>query len=260
MGDVETRASQPRPDGVGGVVEPNETLYIQNLNERVKLPVLKQSLEALFSTYGKVLSVIAHANVRMRGQAFVSFKSQDTAAKAMREVNGFPLYGKAMRITFAKTKSDSVVRHLAGTEGDAALDAHKKARLAQKPITRRRNVLRQREMERKRKAAAAGVPVEAVEPRSASLARVQANQLPDEYLPPNKILFLQQIPSTTTREDLQNLFGTYPNLHEVRIVPGRSDIAFVEYNDIPSGVQAREATNGYTFPSGERLKVSYARA
>lgn len=241
-------------------MEPNETLYIQNLNENIKLPVLKQSLEALFSTYGKVLSVVAHTNVRMRGQAFVSFKSKDTAEKAMREVNGFPLYGKAMRITFAKSKSDSVVRYLAGPDGESALEAHKKARLAEKPVKRRRNILREREMHRKRKAAETGVPVEAVEPRSGTLARVQANQLPDEYLPPNKILFLQQIPSSTTREDLQKLFGAYPNLLEVRTIPGRSDIAFVEYNDIPSGVQAREATNGYTMPSGERLKVSYARA
>lgn len=224
---------------------------------------MKQSLEALFSTYGRVLSVVAHANLRMRGQAFVSFKNKDIAAKAMQEVNGFPLYGKAMRITFAKSKSDSVVHHLAGAntdEADAALEAHKSARIAQKPITRRRNILREREMQRKRKAAEAGIPVTAVEPKSSSLARVQANQLPDEYLPPNKILFLQQIPSATTKEDLQRIFGAFPNLHEVRTVPGRSDIAFVEYNDIPSGAQARDATNGYALPSGERLKVSFARA
>ncbi|KAI3626023.1 hypothetical protein CBS9595_001384 [Malassezia furfur] len=260
MADVATRAPVSQPEGATTDAEPNETLYIQNLNENVKLPVLKQSLEALFSTYGKVLSVVAHTNVRMRGQAFVSFKSRDVAAKAMREVNGFPLYGKAMRITFAKSKSDSVVRYLAGPEGEAALESHKRTRLAEKPLKRRRNILREREMLRKRKAAEAGVPVESVEPKSGSLARVQANQLPDEYLPPNKILFLQQIPSTTTRDDLEKLFGAYPNLLEVRTIPGRSDIAFVEYNDIPSGVQAREATNGYAMPNGERLKVSYARA
>ncbi|WFC98259.1 hypothetical protein MYAM1_000984 [Malassezia yamatoensis] len=238
----------------------NETLYIQNLNENVKLPVLKQSLEALFSTYGKVLSVIAHSNVRMRGQAFVSFKSSEIATKAMQEVNGFPLYGKAMRITFAKSKSDSVVKHLGGPDGENALEKHKAQRLEKKPISRRRNVLREREMQRKRKAAEIGVPVDSMEFKSNSLARVQANQLPDEYLPPNKLLFLQHIPTTTTREALQSLFGNYPNLVEVRTIPGRSDIAFVEYSDIPSGVQAREATNGVAMPNGERIKVSYARA
>jgi len=38
-------------------------------------------------------------------------------------------------------------------------------------------------------------------------------------------------------------------------VPGRSDIAFIEYRDIPSGVTARESLHGYTLESGERLKV-----
>lgn len=75
---------------------PNATLYVQNLNERIKLPLLKQALEMLFSTYGPVLSVVAHTNLRMRGQAFVSFGDVDTATRALEEVNGFPLYGKGM--------------------------------------------------------------------------------------------------------------------------------------------------------------------
>lgn len=91
-----------------------ETLYIQNLNERIKvdgnsvslheikcllilpLQVMKQTLRALFKNYGEVLDVVAHSNLRMRGQAFVSFASADTAKKAQKEVNRFPLYTKPM--------------------------------------------------------------------------------------------------------------------------------------------------------------------
>ena len=108
-------------DGDEGALpaDANETIYVKNLNERVKLdgewrrvegedaachslthlaalPVLKKSLESLFSTYGTVLSVTAHSNVRMRGQAFVAFDSKEPAAKAVSEVVGFPLYGKPM--------------------------------------------------------------------------------------------------------------------------------------------------------------------
>jgi hypothetical protein len=32
-------------------------------------------------------------------------------------------------------------------------------------------------------------------------------QMPDEYLPPNKILFLQNLPETVTKEQLTNLFN-----------------------------------------------------
>jgi RNA recognition motif-containing protein len=30
--------------------------------------------------------------------------------------------------------------------------------------------------------------------------------MPDEYLPPNKVLFLQNLPEGTTKEDLQDVF------------------------------------------------------
>ena len=93
-----------------------ETLYIQNLNEKIKpegLPylsyndieiyiyyfffsVLKASLRGLFKSYGEVLDVVAHNNLRMRGQAFVSFPSAEIAKKAMKDVQRFPLYSKPM--------------------------------------------------------------------------------------------------------------------------------------------------------------------
>lgn len=73
-----------------------ETLYIQNLNEKIQIPVLKASLRGLFKSYGEVLDVVAHSNLRMRGQAFVSFASADVAKKALKEVRGFPLYSKPM--------------------------------------------------------------------------------------------------------------------------------------------------------------------
>lgn len=93
----------------------SETLYIQNLNEKIKIPgtltlfcvfcvgvvticvtVLKASLRGLFKSYGEVLDVVAHGNLRMRGQAFVSFESAEVAQKALKEVRGFPLYSKPM--------------------------------------------------------------------------------------------------------------------------------------------------------------------
>ena len=57
---------------------------------------MKQTLRGLFKTYGDVLDVVAHNNLRMRGQAFVSFSDSDVAKKAMREVQRFPLYSKPM--------------------------------------------------------------------------------------------------------------------------------------------------------------------
>ena len=57
---------------------------------------MKQTLRTLFKTYGEVLDVVAHRNLRMRGQAFVSFADVNSARRAAREVRGFPLYTKPM--------------------------------------------------------------------------------------------------------------------------------------------------------------------
>ena len=53
--------------------------------------------------------------------------------------------------------------------------------------------------------------------KSAARARQQATQLPDEYVPPNKILFLQQLPSSMTRDQLEALFGPYVSARAARM-------------------------------------------
>ena len=58
--------------------------------------VLKQTLRNLFKNFGTVLDVVAHRNVRMRGQAFVAMDNVDAAAKAVAETQRFPLYGKPL--------------------------------------------------------------------------------------------------------------------------------------------------------------------
>jgi RNA recognition motif-containing protein len=57
---------------------------------------MRTSLRVLFKTLGPVLDVTVHKNLRLRGQAFVAFEKAETAEKAVKEVNKFPLYGKPM--------------------------------------------------------------------------------------------------------------------------------------------------------------------
>ena len=52
-----------------------------------------------------------------------------------------------------------------------------------------------------------------------------------EQLPPNKILFVQNLPDTTTAEMLSMLFKQFPGYGEVRLVEGRPGIAFVEFEN-----------------------------
>ncbi|KAL4250287.1 RRM domain-containing protein [Abortiporus biennis] len=226
----------------------SETLYIQNLNEKIKIPVLKASLKGLFKSYGEVLDVVAHSNLRMRGQAFVSFESADIAKKALKEVRGFPLYSKPMQISFAKSRSDAVVKKL----DPSTFDTHKARRLEHKKETRYTNPL-------KRKFKAKKLAAELDGTSAAPVTKRPNVQMPDEYLPPNKILFLQNLPESVTKDQLMALFSQYPNLYEVRLIPTKKDIAFVEYIDEGSATVAKDALHNYKLDGENKIKITFAR-
>ena len=76
--------------------EPNPTVYVQNLNERVKIPDLKNALYQLFSNYGEVVEVHAKRNVKMRGQAFVIFNDEESAESAIKAMRGYVFFGKPL--------------------------------------------------------------------------------------------------------------------------------------------------------------------
>ncbi|KZS93224.1 RNA binding protein [Sistotremastrum niveocremeum HHB9708] len=226
--------------------EPNatETLYIQNLNEKIKISVMKQTLTNLFANYGEVLDVVAHRNIRMRGQAFVSFKSADIAKKAQKEANRFPLYTKPMQISFARTPSDAFVKAF----NPDKYDQHHQERLERKRKGRIDNPLKRKARAKKLAAALEG-GVAAPGPKRPAV------QMPDEYLPPNKILFLQNLPESVEKDQLTSLFSQFPNLYEVRLIPSKKDIAFVEYLDEGSATVAKDALHNYKLDGENKIKV-----
>jgi len=90
--------------------QPNTTLYINNLNDKVNKEELRLQLYALFTTYGKVIDVVASKSPKMRGQAFLVFTDLAAATTAMRACEGMVFYDKPMRITYAKSKSYATSR------------------------------------------------------------------------------------------------------------------------------------------------------
>jgi hypothetical protein len=102
-------------------------------------------------------------------------------------------------------------------------------------------------------------PVKAV--RGAGLKATGAGAgtvVPDEYLPPNKILFVQNLPEDFGADSLTNIFGRFEGFREVRLVPGRRGIAFVEYENEQGAITAKENTAGMN--NGDKvMKVTYQR-
>jgi RNA recognition motif-containing protein len=77
-------------------VPPNQSLYLQNLPEKIQKDELKRELYMLFSTYGPVIDVKALKTPKMRGQAHVLFKDVQTATQAMRQCQSYDFFGREM--------------------------------------------------------------------------------------------------------------------------------------------------------------------
>ncbi|KAJ3008303.1 hypothetical protein HKX48_008655 [Thoreauomyces humboldtii] len=218
--------------------EPCQTLYIRNLPETKAQTSLQNALKAVFSQYGDILDIRMKINIKLRGQAWVTFKEVESATKALKEVQGFPLSGRPMDVQYSRTTSDKVAEQ----DGPEALAAYKKRRLEDK--------------ENKKEPA----PVDA-----AAVAAVYGPgyyygaAMPEDLLPPNAILFIQNLPLETTEAILTALFKQFQGFKEVRLVPGKSDIAFVEYDTEVQATTARTTLNGYKITPEKDIKVTYAK-
>ncbi|TKY88237.1 hypothetical protein EX895_002947 [Sporisorium graminicola] len=96
---------------------PSPTLYIKNIEGKIKKPELRRQLHTLFSTYGRILDVVATRAPSMRGQAFVVFETPATASAAKRALSGFAFYGKPLHIDFSTgDKSRALLRRELGSE------------------------------------------------------------------------------------------------------------------------------------------------
>jgi U2 small nuclear ribonucleoprotein B'' len=94
--------------------------------------------------------------------------------------------------------------------------------------------------------------------KSAKPSTAAGGAVPDEYLPPNKTLFLRDLPEDYGKDALAVIFRRYPGFREIRVVPGRNTIAFAEYDDETGAIAAKEALSGIEL-SGQKIKITYQR-
>lgn len=180
-------------------------------------------------------------------------------------MQGFELFEKPMQLDFAKTRSDATVL---AEEGEAGLERWKRGRLAEKERKQALEAAQQKMLKRPAQQAstadAAGIAARpAKASRGAGLKASGTNAsavIPDEYLPPNKILFLRDLPEDYDADGLSRIFARFEGFREVRMVPGRKGIAFVEYEAEAGAISAKEATAGMQLgDEGNAIRVTYQR-
>ncbi|KAI6209714.1 hypothetical protein M3Y96_00250000 [Aphelenchoides besseyi] len=210
-------------------VKPNHTIYINNLNEKVKKDELKKALYAIFSQFGQIIDILAFKSLRMRGQAHVIFKDIGAAATALRSMQGFPFYDKPMRIQFAREDSD-VIAKAKGT-----FVAREKKNI---PLPKKKTV----EAARKPKTTTAGGD----KPDQRSNAQ------------PNKILFVTNLPDDSNETMIRQVFEQFSGLKDIRLIPNRPDIAFIEFDSEAEATTTKKALNNFKVAPSHAIRVEYA--
>jgi len=235
-----TQAPPAQSTTVGGeIIPPNQTIYVNNLNEKVKKDELRKSLYALFSQYGPILDIVALKTHKMRGQAFIVFKDVASAGNAMRQMTNFPFYDKPMKIAYAKSQSD-IMAKLNGTW------------TPRKPVEKRK-------AEDKEKKPTKKLSEKPKESKKSDL--VTQPFKPQHPVPsaPNKILFVENLPARCNEMMLAMLFQQYPGFKEVRMVPGKEGIAFVEFEDDLEASVAMSGLQHFKITPENLMLISFAR-
>lgn len=228
MMDVE---SGPAPPAMAQMADipPKHTIYVNNLNDSIKMEPMKQALHAAFSQFGPIVDIVMRKSYRLRGQAFIIFKDIDSAAKAVRTMQGFPFYDKPLRIQFSRTEADTITKQQ-GT-------------FVQRPAKPKL------EIKKKEKSSSAT--------NGSSTKRVSAMEAVEQE--PNNILFLTNLPDETNEAMLTLLFNQFPGFKEVRAIPGRTDFAFVEFENEFMSASAKEALNGFNLSPTHKMRITFAK-
>ena len=214
----------------------------------------------------------------MRGQAFVIFQDITAATTAAKSMQGFPFYDKPMRIAFAKTDSDLIAKKK-GTFQERPKRPPGESKKNKKVISNHISIfptvmvyrikipskhkpILTLQIKKDAAAVAAAQAEQAKQAQSMALEAAAAQQTPSGPVmdaPPNQILFLTSLPEETNEMMLSMLFNQFPGFKEVRLVPGRHDIAFVEFENEVQSAAARDALQGFKITPTAAMKISFAK-
>ncbi|KAG0582972.1 hypothetical protein M758_3G101400 [Ceratodon purpureus] len=229
---------------------PNQTIYINNLNEKVKKEELKKSLYAVFSQFGKILDIVACKTLKLRGQAWVVFDDLASATSALRQMQGFPFYDKPMRIQYAKTQSDAI------TKANGTYVPKEKRKKQEEKAERKR---REQQVDPPTMPNAAYPPPYGVPPPAPQHYQPPRPMVPEAPAPPNNILFVQNLPHDADSMALQALFQQFPGFKEVRMIEAKPGIAFVEYGDEMQATLGLQALQNFKVSQTHAMMISYAK-
>ena len=230
--------------------KPCETLYIKNLNEKVKIDELKEALNKEFSQYGEIIEIRVRNTIRLKGQAFISFKTKEESSKAKKNLNDKLFLNKKLIIEFAKTPSDSILL----LQGKLTENQKKIKDLSRK---RKRdefyeNLKNEIEKEKNNNINNNEMIINAKDSNENEIS-IKIN--PEEV---NKSLFVQGLNNSITNQTLIDLFNSLSGFKEVKYFPTKG-ICFVEYDTVENATNALLKYDKFDLGNDCILRVSFSK-
>jgi len=252
--------------------QPNATLYVSNIDWKIKKLVLRRALHTLFGRHGKILEIITLRHEGLRGQAWIIFSHLPAATAALQSEQGFAFFGKNLKVAYARETSDRIAK----TNGTYVPKdrREKRERRAMEVEANKRAKVEALTMEEDGLEGGGGmtvedpasevvkeeiVPNEGIESTTADAPSSTTTTTPIVASEnPSNILFADSLPVDCKEMMLAMLFRQYAGFKEVRVP--RPGLAFVEFDDESHATVALTALNGFKLTASDTLNLRYGKS
>ncbi|KAH7105403.1 RNA-binding domain-containing protein [Auriculariales sp. MPI-PUGE-AT-0066] len=266
-------------------VTPSPTLYVRNIDEKVKTIELRAQLYALFSTYGRILDIRATKGTKMRGQAFLIFADLAGATTAMRACEGIPFYDKPLHIEYARNSSHATIRQqnpnfispalaknkaAASAKATGTATSSKRQREDDDATAAEREPKRERPAQPERDADDDEMEIEEEEEPKPPLANGAASASTTIQRPPSATLLVTNLPQEINEDMLSVLFQQYQGFQSVQVTQSphpavvagattnaKTKMSQVFYDSADLASTAKEALDGFTVKPGWQVVIQF---
>jgi len=108
---LKRKGKGPQPLDKWSHVAPNNTVYVNNLNEKINREELLNGLREVFGQYGDILHVVCYTKIKKcKGQAWIVFDKVESAVNAVKELQNFLFFNKPLRVAFSLNVSDAILK------------------------------------------------------------------------------------------------------------------------------------------------------
>ncbi|KAI5970641.1 hypothetical protein CANMA_000308 [Candida margitis] len=225
--------------------EPKQTIYINNINDKVSINKVKSELGLLLQQC-KPTNISLAKTLKLKGQAFITFHTIYDASKAIENLNNKEVFSKRINATFAEQNSDALL-------DKEELKQVRKVRQDEYKIKKKQSQTKAKSKTKQNKTAV---------DKGKTREQIQIDIESWKALPPNRRLLLQNISSTVpvTKDKIDEYFHSYTGFEMARFV-GVRHLSFIEFENEEMAMECLQSVDEKDMKEkfGDDIVFSYAK-